>query len=393
MRILTGFERDHSGEAMLNSLRWGLDQNIHLSTGLSGGMVHRVDGKDDKPRQVRNMGVAFDPRTRDWWITGGAGQYGLCFDDWGRKFASSNATAAWQVMYDNRYVARNPVVMAPAAGLPILPGGKYTQLFRVSPVEQWRIAREALRQRQHFEPRTGHYIEYFHFGLRGNHLPRRRISPRMPRPVLRRRSGQQPRLPRSAGAGRLRSRRPRDPNVEFLASRDNWFRPVQIAGGPDGCLYVVDMYRELIEGADFLPDEQLKQLDPSSGVDRGRIYRIVPDGFRRPATPRLSQAATAELVALLSSADGWHRDVASRLLVERRAADATAPLRRLRATVGFAVGPRSRHVRAGRPGRTSTRGSVRGARRPAAGGARARRGAGGAIYWSAGPAGRARAID
>ena len=99
-------------------------------------------------------------------------------------------------------------------------------------------------------------------------------------------------------------------DVEFLASSDNWFRPVQIANAPDGCLYVIDMYRELIEGAAFLPPQILKHLDVGSGVDRGRIWRIVPKGFKRPKPPRLGKATTAELVALLEHPNGWHRDTA-----------------------------------------------------------------------------------
>ena len=82
---------------------------------------------------------------------------------------------------------------------------------------------------------------------------------------------------RSAEAGR-----------EFLASRDNCFRPVQMANGPDGCLWVIDMYRELIEGAAFLPPQILKHMDVTSGVDRGRIWRIVPDGHK-PRMPKAEQ--------------------------------------------------------------------------------------------------------
>src|SRR5205807_8142104 len=122
-----------------------------------------------------------------------------------------------------------------------------------------------------------------------------------------------------------------DEGTEFLASTDNWFRPVQFANAPDGTLYVIDMYRELIEGAAFLPPQILKHLDVSSGVDRGRIYRIVPEGFKQPKTPRLGRATTAELVALLEHANGWHRDTAARLLYQRQDRAAVAPLKKLAA--------------------------------------------------------------
>ncbi len=103
---------------------------------------------------------------------------------------------------------------------------------------------------------------------------------------------------------------------------------MQLANAPDGCLWVVDMYRELIEGAAFLPPQILKHMDVASGVDRGRIWRIAPEGYS-PRSPKLGKATTAELVALLEHPNGWHRDTASRLLYQRQDRSAIVPLRRL----------------------------------------------------------------
>ncbi|HEX3656663.1 MAG TPA: PVC-type heme-binding CxxCH protein [Pirellulales bacterium] len=333
-RILTGFERDPAGESMPNGLLWGLDHRIHLSAGSSGGMVRRVDRPHDKPLSVRNMGVAIDPGTRAWSLTGGGGEYGLAFDDWGRKFTCSAAMPAFQIMYDNRYLARNPAVLAPHAMLPIAPEGKYTPLFRVSPVEKWRIAREQLRQRQLgggsreegivsniFTSATGITI------YRGDALPADCRGNVFVGEVANNLVYQARLKPNGIPFKAVRAHA----KVEFLASKEIWFRPVFIAGGPDGCLYVVDMYRELIEGAVFMPDNLVKQLDPSAGVDRGRVYRICPEKFQRPKPPRLSRATTGELVELLASPDGWHRDTAARLLSERRDPAAIEPLHRLAA--------------------------------------------------------------
>jgi putative heme-binding domain-containing protein len=88
-----------------------------------------------------------------------------------------------------------------------------------------------------------------------------------------------------------------EPRSEFLASKEASFHPVQVLVGPDGGLYVVDR---------------------QNGSDRGRIYRIVPDGFKRPKMPRLGQATTYELVAMLSHPNGWTRDTAARLLYTRQ---------------------------------------------------------------------------
>src|SRR2546421_7702957 len=63
---------------------------------------------------------------------------------------------------------------------------------------------------------------------------------------------------------------------EFLASPDEWFRPVNMELGPDGALYVVDMYRCVIEHPDFVPDELKRRPDLRLGDDRGRIWRVLP---------------------------------------------------------------------------------------------------------------------
>ena len=68
--------------------------------------------------------------------------------------------------------------------------------------------------------------------------------------------------------------------VEFLASTDNWFRPVFLAHGPDGALYVCDMYRKTIEHPDYLPVEIRKRTDFEGGKTMGRIWRVVRDDAR-----------------------------------------------------------------------------------------------------------------
>src|SRR5262245_3827445 len=104
---------------------------------------------------------------------------------------------------------------------------------------------------------------------------------------------------------------------EFLASTDNWFRPVTCDTGPDGALYIVDMYREVIEHPQWIPEHMQKLFDLRSGMDRGRIYRV----FHRAPPDRkkvdLASASPADLVAHLSHPNGWWRATAPRLLVER----------------------------------------------------------------------------
>jgi mono/diheme cytochrome c family protein len=122
------------------------------------------------------------------------------------------------------------------------------------------------------------------------------------------------------------------PGTEFLASTDERFRPVHLASGPDGALYVADMYRGLVQhGAYITPylREQTLNRKLVLPVHRGRIWRIVPEGWKPYKPKKLSGASAAELAGYLSHADGWHRDVAQRLLVERNDPAAVPALRDL----------------------------------------------------------------
>ncbi|MDR3633649.1 MAG: c-type cytochrome, partial [Isosphaeraceae bacterium] len=120
-----------------------------------------------------------------------------------------------------------------------------------------------------------------------------------------------------------------DKNVEFLASTDNWFRPVNFTNTPNGTLLILDMYRETIEHPMSIPEPIKKHLDLTSGRDRGRLYELASDGFKRRPTPALTKAPTAELVETLADPDAWWRETAQRLLIERKDAAAIPLLKKL----------------------------------------------------------------
>ena len=106
--------------------------------------------------------------------------------------------------------------------------------------------------------------------------------------------------------------------VEFLATKDEWFRPVNLTHGPDGALYVVDMYRAVIEHPQFMPDELKTRPDLTLGNDRGRIYRIVNKEPVAHAHDSSFRTDPEFLVDHLKSPNAWHRDTAFRLLLEHR---------------------------------------------------------------------------
>ncbi len=322
--VFRGFGSDKAGEAHLNSFRWGLDNRLHISTNLAGGDVQVGSGEKEKTVSVRGRGFMFDPRNLGRFeLTSGGGQHGMSMDDWGRKFVCQNSVPAQTLMYDDRYAARNPQLKAVAPAVSIAPDGKYTKLYRVSPPEPWRVLRTRLRKEGKFRgsDEGGKPFGFFTGAtgitiFRGDAWPEKYhgnmiVGDVANNLVYRANLEQQ-------GLGLVARRA--DENAEVLASTDIWFRPVQFANAPDGNLYMLDMCRELIEGAAFLPPEFFKYLDAASGNDRGRIYRIVPrESHRKSDAPlRLGELSSQELVPLVAHPNGWHRDVASRLLYQRQ---------------------------------------------------------------------------
>ena len=107
---------------------------------------------------------------------------------------------------------------------------------------------------------------------------------------------------------------------ELIASTDERFRPVNARMGPDGALYLADMYHGIIEHVIFMVPWLTKQIEERKlheGNDRGRIWRIVHDGKTLRSRPNMSAATNEQLEQTLNHDNGWHRLTAQRLLVER----------------------------------------------------------------------------
>jgi putative membrane-bound dehydrogenase-like protein len=332
--VYTGFARDNvGGEALFNSFRWWLDNRIHVQTSTSGGVVRHADKKETNPVSVRGQGFLFDPRTEAFEVTSGGGQFGMSMDDWGRKFVCTSHDPAFLIMYDGRYLSRNPYLEAPAAAVRISPGGYNTKVSRISPNEPWRIVRTRMRTTGIEPPHPTEGADpsgYFSAATgvtvyRGDAWPTEYKSNLFVGEVSNNLVYRARLEPSGVGFTAVRA----DKGAEFLASTDIWFRPVQFANGPDGALYVLDMYRYLVEATETIPPSIVKHLNVGAGFDKGRLYRIVPEGFKRTRPPRLSKASTAELMKLLEHPNGWHRDTASRLIYQRQDRAAITPLKQL----------------------------------------------------------------
>jgi len=314
--VFTGFGegRKLNVQALLNSLQWGPGERIHGATAGNGGKVRRV--QDGQPVgdavNVDGADFSFDPKTLYFQTEIAAtAQFGMTFDEWHEKFVCSNSAHIQWVAY-HRSLAESPSIFPLPPTLVNIPvDGPAAEVFRLSPEEPWRVVRTRWRasglmpgliegggrSSGYFTSASGIHIsgglvcrgDAF-IGDVGSNLVHRKVITWTPDgPVAKRADGEE--------------------TMEFLASTDNWFRPVAFTTGPDGGLYIADMYREYIEHPDSLPPNLKKHLDLNSGNDRGRIWRVVPDGYVRKPWPKLRPGDLTWDVTETS----WHTVTAARL--------------------------------------------------------------------------------
>lgn len=301
-----GFAQQNT-QLRANHPRLALDNWIYVANGLRGGKVVNRRFKDQAPIDISGMDFRFNPLTGEAEAVSGNGQFGLCFDDWGNRFTCSNRNPCRHAVIEDRYLRTSPSVTVPAVMHDVAKAGEESRIFPIS--RAWTTSNLHAGQ---FTAACGVYI------YRGNLLPpefKGNVFTCDPTGNLVHREIMQP-------AGPTFTSKPAYEGKEFLASPDEWFRPVNLELGPDGALYIVDMYRAVIEHPDFVPDELKKRPDQRLGDDRGRIWRIVPKDTspkreRGKGMPP-SKATPDELVALLEHENAWQRETAQRLVVERQ---------------------------------------------------------------------------
>ncbi|NQZ60285.1 MAG: hypothetical protein HRT88_22780, partial [Lentisphaeraceae bacterium] len=108
--------------------------------------------------------------------------------------------------------------------------------------------------------------------------------------------------------------------TEFLRSSDNNFRPVNMMNGPDGCLYIVDMYRGIIQESNWTGEgsylrKVIKRYKLDENFGRGRVWRVRHKDFARGKEPKMLSETAVQLVQHLSHVNGWWRDTAQKLII------------------------------------------------------------------------------
>ncbi len=306
--LFTGFNPGNQ-QHRFNGFEWGLDGWIYAANGDSGGTVKSL--KTGKIISISGRDIRFRPDTGEIETVSAATQFGRRRDDWGNWFGNNNPTWLWHVTLPEHYLRRNPQ-LAVKRVLHVL--ANYDDSTRVFPASAAMVRPNQPWSLNHVTSGCSpcpYRDDWFGPEFATTVFASEPVHNVVHREVL---------VP--AGAGFTSHRAAGEEQSEFLASTDNWFRPVTTKTGPDGALYVADMYRFVIEHPEWISPEMQARLDLRAGADRGRIYRVVPEGKARRPIPNLAAKNTSELVAAMDSVNGWQRDTVQRLLVEQ--ADASA---------------------------------------------------------------------
>ena len=314
------FEGFHEGNQQLrvNGLIRGLDNWIYCASG-----AHRTGYVGDSRINSEMTGqeialgsrdFRFNPETGELEPLSGPSQFGRNRDDWGNWFGEMNSYPMWHYVLQDQYIRRNPYAASPDPRKQlVLPRNP-----KVYPYKE-------LQKRFHNYQETGRFtsacgsmvyrdgllfpesdldtIDFFTCEPFGNLVQHNRSE--------------------SDGVSftvSLDGPVELEDGVDFFASKDRWNRPVMARTGPDGALWIADMYRYMIEHPQFLPKTAQDELKPfyRLGDDRGRIYRVYRKGQKPRLAPNLEKLTTRELVSALESRNGWQRDTAQALLVERK---------------------------------------------------------------------------
>lgn len=341
-KVFTGF-RKYNVQAVMNNPHWGLDHRIYAAGSSNGGEIESSrplpNGQDADAKRsatvIRRSDFRFDPRDEQFEAISGGARFGHSQDDWGNRFLTDIRNPVQHVLFPTHYLQRNPLLDAPRAIRDVVPSGDSLAVFQISPAEPWRaINAQRLAadtsKKSPFDSTVAKGYVTSSSGVtiyRGAAYPEQYYGNAFIGEVA---GNLVMRYRMNADGVTFQGQRAHQ-DSEFLASTDNWFRPVNFINAPDGMLHVLDMYRETIEHPWSMPDDLKAQVDLTSGRDRGRIYRLVPgryrEGFVKPPIPRLGVATTEALVAELANPNSWWRETAHRLLFERQDLSENATLK------------------------------------------------------------------
>lgn len=302
-KLYSGFGTDNY-QARVNSLEYGLDGWVYGSCGLFGGRI--LSHRTGKTFALGDRDFRIKPETGEIEPATGRTQQGRVRDDWDNWFGCDNSDFCRHYILTDHYLRHNPHVLPPGVSSHVPADEEANRLYLARPdVQLFKLSGPSGRAT------AACGLGVYRDDLLGADVQGNVFTCEPVNLVVHR-------LQLSPKGSTFAGRRPTDETMsEFLAGTDTWFRPVQVRTGPDGALYVVDMYRYVIEHPRWVPPEDVARVDVRAGATMGRLYRVRPADRPLRSVPRLDQLDTAGLVAALDTPNGTVRDLATQVLLWR----------------------------------------------------------------------------
>ncbi len=333
--LFTGFFASNS-EAQITNLHYNVDNWIYASNCGQAGEIKFLRNPQAPAISIKGGDFRFRLDKGKFEIESSSGQFGMAVDDWGNRFFTENSIHIQHAPIAGRYLYRHGFLPSYDVALNI--SDHDPEMFQQTPPPYWRKERTKRRNEQFAEAKLDRheYAEDHFTGASGGTFYGADLLPKeyqgsvftgevagnlVHRDIL---------TLASNSPTFIAKRGDKEKDKEFLVSSDPWFRPVQLSVGPDGVLYVIDMYRQHIETPTAIPEDLKEEMDFFKGSQLGRIYRIIPKGAKpTPVQPRLRSKSAAELVALLAHPQQWWRLQAQRLLLEKQDKSVVASLKEM----------------------------------------------------------------
>ena len=279
--VLTGFGTKSSSEQLrVASPTLGPDGWVYVTSGLTDASVTSPLHPKRPAVVSKRQDGRFHPQTFIYEPLAGVGQFGQCFDTAGNRFVSSNRNPLMHVVVAPEVLQRNPYYSFTDTIENVIPVA--TKVYPLSPDTTAASYIPSLISRQH----AGTYTSASGIIIRGRDAficePAQNLVQRQ---VL-------------TAAGATFSAAHPTPGRDFLATPDQWFRPVHTTVGPDGALYLCDMVRQYIDHPRYLPVAIRGQLPFKAGTNHGRIWRVKLSTPAPPKPTAVQQATARQNLAI-----------------------------------------------------------------------------------------------
>ncbi|NAS10514.1 c-type cytochrome [Flavobacteriaceae bacterium R33] len=298
---MSGFSNENL-QHNFNGLTYGLDNWIYAANGGNSGQPY-FPGKADEAVDLKGRDMKFDLNSKQIIAFGeSSGGFKLTFNEWGHLFETHNLEHISHLVMEDRFLEDLPG--APSHALINVSNHDENGLSRIYPIGEQDTRVNHPEQSGYFSGACG--ITYYG----GGSFPADYRSPVLVADCVLNLVHMDLLSPDETSFEAFRY----GDKVEFLASTDRAFRPVNMEVGPGGSLYLLDMHREVIEHPEWIPDEMEAEMDLHAGKEKGRIYKITRKNSI-PETTRPDFNTPDSLVTALGHPNQWVRNTAHRLLV------------------------------------------------------------------------------